>query len=107
MRRYSSGQRGLAVNQLAYAYGGSNPPRRTQKDFARTVLTKSFTISDFYLKVIAEFYRVIKNNGEIILLTSNLEELTDAISQNKLVLKSKHEISLNGEIAYIFVIQKI
>ncbi|MDO8676428.1 MAG: methyltransferase domain-containing protein [Candidatus Azambacteria bacterium] len=65
------------------------------------------SISDFYLKVIAEFYRVIKNSGKIILLTSNLEELTDVISQNKLVLHTKHEISLNGEIAYIFVIQKI
>lgn len=24
--RYPSGQRGLTVNQLAYAFGGSNPP---------------------------------------------------------------------------------
>ena len=29
MGRYPSGQRGLTVNQLAIAYGGSNPPLPT------------------------------------------------------------------------------
>lgn len=29
MRRYSSGQRGLTVNQMALAFAGSNPARRT------------------------------------------------------------------------------
>ena len=30
MRRYSSGQRGLTVNQIALAFVGSNPTRRTE-----------------------------------------------------------------------------
>ena len=30
MGRYSSGQRGLTVNQLAFAYEGSNPSRPTR-----------------------------------------------------------------------------
>ena len=33
-RRYSSGQRGHAVNVLASAYGGSNPSRRTTNELA-------------------------------------------------------------------------
>jgi len=65
------------------------------------------SISGFYLQVITEFNRVIKNSGKMILLTSNPKELTDAVSQNKLTSQSKYEISLNGKIAYIFVIQKI
>lgn len=65
------------------------------------------SIGDFYLKVIAEFSRVIKNSGKIILLTSNLKELIDAISQNKLIRESTYEISLNGEIAYICIFEKV
>lgn len=34
MRRYPSGQRGLTVNQMAHAFGGSNPSLRTGKEFA-------------------------------------------------------------------------
>jgi len=63
-------------------------------------------INDFYLKTIEEFLRVIKINGKIILLTSNFEELNNIIKQKKLNIKSKHEISLNGKIACIYVIQK-
>lgn len=64
------------------------------------------SISDFYLKTITEFSRVLKNDGKIILLTNNPKELTDVIYKNKLLLQSKHDVSLNGETAYIFVIQK-
>lgn len=68
---------------------------------------KVSSISDFYLKIIAEFYRLIKNDGKIILLTSNLEELNNATLKNNLVLQSKYEITLNGEVAYICVFNKV
>ena len=38
LRRYSSGQRGLTVNQLALAFAGSNPARRTEYKIPKLIL---------------------------------------------------------------------
>ncbi len=65
------------------------------------------SISEFYGGLIEEFNRVLKSNGKMVFLTSALEELIYAISQNKLELQSKYEISLNGEIAWICVAKNI
>lgn len=64
------------------------------------------SVANFYKETLKELSRVTKNEEKLVLLTSNYEKLIDALSQNKLELQSKHEISLNGEIVYICVAVK-
>ncbi len=63
------------------------------------------SVEEFYDKLVKEFKRVIKDNGTMVLLTSNRDELLGELKKYNLKLKDQHEIAVNGEIAYILVIK--
>jgi tRNA (guanine6-N2)-methyltransferase len=63
-------------------------------------------IKQFYKNIIAEFDRVLRP-GKMVLLTNQVQELTNAVNMhNSLKLYKTLETNLNGEVANLLVIDK-
>lgn len=67
-------------------------------------------INVFYKKMLQEFYRILKPNGILVLLTARKKEFENSLAdcQNKYKLVDKYHILVSGKKAAIYkIIKKI
>ena len=63
-------------------------------------------IPDFYRRALAELKRIVKEEGEIVLLTGIPAVLTGAAKHSKLKVRSRRNILVNGKKAAVFTLHK-
>ncbi len=69
--------------------------------FGKQIEIMDVSISVFYDSIAKEFKRVLKDNGRMVLLTSNQTELEKSISKEGLTVENMLETNLNGVVAKI------
>lgn len=64
--------------------------------------------SDFYKKMLFEFNRILKNDGDLIVLMGNITDFENALEYTNLFFVSnKYNILVNGKKANIYILKKI
>ena len=65
-------------------------------------------ISEFYSSMLREFYRILRLNGIMVVLTARKGEFENAISKfkNKINVKRKYDILVSGKKASIYKLIK-
>lgn len=66
-------------------------------------------IEEFYLKMLGEFYRIVRPNGVIVILMGDKSSFKDALERmhNKFVLLEEYNILVSGKKASIYKMRKI